>query len=75
VEEMFLWKTVDVKIEQEEGSARRWEMGGDPEHVEVHGPSTSESGDARKRGCSLFGGEGSGQHPAKTGNLWLTLKL
>jgi hypothetical protein len=25
VEEMFLWKTVDVKIEQEEGSARRWE--------------------------------------------------
>jgi hypothetical protein len=64
VKEMLLLKTVDANIEPEEESARRWEMGQDLEHVEVHEPSTSESG--REPGCSLFGSKGSDQHPAKT---------
>jgi hypothetical protein len=83
VEEMFFWKTLDVKIEREEESARIWEMGRDPEHVEMHGPSASENGGGcgRKPGCSLSGGEGSGQHPAKDRasiqrrwNIWLTFR-
>jgi hypothetical protein len=71
VEEMFLWKTLDVKIDQEEESARIWEMGGGPEHVEVHEPSASESGGGggREPGCSLFGGEETDWHPANTGQL------
>jgi hypothetical protein len=71
VEDMFLWKTVDATMEPEEESARRWDMGRNPEHVEVHGPSVSESGGGggSEPGCSLFGGEESGQHPAKTEQL------
>jgi hypothetical protein len=71
-----------MKIEQEEESARRWKMGRDPEHVEVHGPSVSENGGGggRKRRCSLVGGEETGQHPANTEQLvhlqeWPTPKL
>jgi hypothetical protein len=68
VKEVFLLKTIDAKIKPEEGSARIWEMGEDPEHVEVHGSSASESGGGggREPACSLFGGEESVQRPAKT---------
>jgi hypothetical protein len=78
VEEMFLLKTVDAEIKPKEEGARRWEMRGDPEHFGVDGPSRSASG--RTPRYSLFGGEGSGQHPAKTDHLvnvqkWPTPRL